>query len=95
MPSVPIEIPSLTVMVPKSWGWRRQPARHFGPPGELVEARVARGDVLRARDADVGLPNGVAAPARSMARLGRAGPSVIRLPRSFWHAGRIRGRWDG
>ena len=45
MPSVPIEIPSLTVIVPKICGMRAGGAhRRLGPVREHVEAGIARRD---------------------------------------------------
>ena len=63
IPSVPIEMPSLTVMVPKICGM--PPAWlhcRFGPAREHVEAGVARRDgAVRVGDADDGLAEVVVA----------------------------------
>ena len=75
MPSVPIEMPSLTVMVPKICGMAPAAARRgFRPAGQDVEPRVAgRDGAVAAGDADdrlVEIAVAESPTARSMARLG-------------------------
>ena len=99
MPSVPIEMPSLTVIVPKSCGIAPAArSRRLRAPGQPAEAQVAGRDrAVAAGDADDRLPEvGVAEADRAQHRaVGRAlAPSVMALL-AMVHGGNLGRRGGG
>src|SRR6266516_2282397 len=88
MPSVPIEIPSLTVIVPKIWGTpppTRTPSRTFSARRLICELQgVISLQVLATPIIGLLKSSSVRPTARSIERLGaRTSPSVIALLRLF------------